>query len=203
VVVSYIYFRAEQNHYKKITSFDSCVAAGFFVTPTYPEKCTAPGKIFINETQKEQKVIDTEATARIEDSFKNLSYIVDGQKIAFYDGVGVLPASTSFKNTATATLEITFSQGSFDINKDFSPDLIILIKKHDERKQSSYYLSSTITLNSGYAGLNALYLDADIASSSILYTNDIITIEYSLFTGAKKKKHFIFKHDILEETTIK
>ncbi len=202
MVCSFFYFYTQQAQYKKITSFESCVLAGYAVTPTYPETCSIPGKTFVHENQKRQEDSLQKQVTTIEDSFKNLAYIIDGQKVTFDNGVGLIPPSLAKKN-ATTTFEISPVQERCDINGDFSPDLVFLIKKQMGGDQAQYYLSSAITLHTGYSGLNALYVDTLVASSTLTYKNNTITIEYLDSHGSKKSKYFIFKNDILEEVVKK
>ncbi len=199
MIVSYVYFSAQQKKYNSITSFESCASKGFFVTTTYPEKCIIPGKIFVNETQKNQEVQE-ETSMTIENSFKNLSYMLDGEKILFYNGIGIISSQTPSKRNATTTLVITETQGSFDINADFSPDIVFLIKKNSGNAAlDEYYIASAVTLNTGYSGVNILYLDTSIASSTIVYKDTIITVEYLDSHTLRKSKRFIFRNGILEE----
>ncbi len=196
---SYFYFSAQHARYKDITTFEECVKGGFEVLATYPEQCKMPGKTFVNPAQEKQKEPPKALAPKIEDSFQNLSYFIEGQKFSLENGIGLIPSNT-IPGKATSTIGIVETPALFDINNDFSPDIIFLLKSVElSTKRTLYYISSAVTLNTGYSGLNALYIGQMVASSTFTHKNGEIVLRYNDEKGAQQTKYFVLQNDILKE----
>ena len=200
-IVSYQYFHAVQVKYLSVTTFKACVDGGFKVTLSYPEKCVMSGKSFTNPLQS-VATSTTEATTLTSGSdFKNLTYTINNEQMAFVDGKYVTTI-----NQMSSTFEITDKQLLHDINNDIKEDAVILLKRtKGGSDQEVYYIASAIGLNNGYSGTNALYVDTNLKSSLFVYKNGEIVLGYTTkeATSTLKEKRFIFTNNTLQQISHK
>ena len=211
LLISFFYFKAAQNHYQSITTFKACVDAGFEKLTTYPETCKMPGKIFTNDEQQEAIAmkhasdtamkIDTTTTAP---DFKNLTYSFEGEPIMLRNGQGVIPSNPLSKR-GTTTIEVIGPQLLFDITGDSIPDTVFLLRTSNSTSSTSsisYYISSALSLNTGYIGINILPLRTMSASSTFVYKNGEIVLNFlDNATRTTVTKHFILENNLLKEIT--
>ena len=205
---SYYYFDAQKNRHAGITSFDDCVSAGYLVVPTYPETCKIPGRVFVNDRQKNVATSTaSRASAYVATSTQehsNLSYFIEGEKIQLQDGVGRIPGSVALKR-ATSTVFASRSTANFDINADSVLDKLLLISTRQTLQGPvEYYLAAALSLNDGYAGSNALPIGTDIASTTIAYGDGVIVVVYhdtSLSQTTSKVRYYTLVNNLLEETS--
>ncbi len=200
LVISYQYFHNVQTKYLSITTFKECVDAGFSVQKSYPEKCVMSGKSFINPLQSEsnkqiQKIKDTAVSV-----YKDLDYIFDGQKIQFKAGVGSFPGNTALRQSSSS-FEILGSPFLYDINDDTILDSTFLVRETKyNQNRSLYYISSAISLKDGFTGLNAVYVDYAVATSTLLFKNGEIVLQYLTENQktTRSEKYFTFEDGILK-----
>lgn len=205
IIISYVYFTRAEKNYRSIVSFSSCASAGYSISTTYPETCSIPGKTFVNEAQIASTTIPalTTTSAPLTNDFRNLSYLLDGQSILLTNGVGILPHTDK---EATTTLGIVGKELVFDINGDSLDDTTFLLKraKEGERSESTYYyLTSALSLNTGYVGLNILSIGEASTTPSLIYKNGFIYVTYTDTHTQKIERRFVFDNNLLKEVIIK
>ncbi len=196
-IFSYQYFHSVQVQYLSITSFQACVDAGYTVVPSYPEKCTMPGKFFINTLQNKATSSPLVASSTIVD-YKNLTYLVDGQQVQLHNGEGTLTTINMLKQLSS-TLKIVGEPFLYDINGDQKTDVVFFLDvSSNTTNPSAQYMSAAIQLHSGYSGANAVFIDRGVNSGAFVYKNGEIVLRYTtLATTTIKEKYFMFKDDIL------
>ncbi len=201
LIISYQYFHVIQKKYLNVTSFTACVDAGFKVIPTYPEKCSMPGKIFVNQNQKKIEVPPHSQNIEKLVDYKNQTYLLNGQQVHFINGHTVTPPD-QLLHQATTSFTILDQPFLYDINGDTLEDTLFLIyAREDSTGKNSYYVGSLVSLNQGFYGTNLLYIDTSILSSLFVYKNDHVILEYTQ-QGNKtiqKQKYFVFENNILKE----
>jgi hypothetical protein len=203
---SYLYFSAKQEMYDTITSYESCVAAGFRVLETYPEVCVLPGKRFTNPKQvlvTPQEKNTGGVSTSTSNFYKNLSYFIEGQKIVLHDGVGnfVLIGQHA---VATGTVEVTDTIFSYDVNNDGILDAIFLLTVTFKEKESSHpivasYIAGALSVQSGFVGSNAVYLSNNIATTSLMYKNGELYVKYLTENGTDTTKYFAVTNNFFTE----
>lgn len=200
-IFSYQYFHFVQIHYLSITSFDTCVKAGYVVTITYPEKCVLPGKSFTNPLQQEQQNISLKEKNSTRDDYKNLSYVVEGQQFQLHNGEGII-FYTVDTIQSSSTIRIIGTPFYYDINNDNKEDIIFLMEVIPKNNQVPLHLiSAALQLNNGYTGTNVLYVDMATHNDSFMYKNGEIVLRYTIGTATTtpQEKYFIFKDAMLIE----
>ncbi len=206
LVVSYQFFHARQKAYIAVSSFKDCVDSGYQVTATYPEKCIAYGKTFINLSQKQsvsKNTIATQSSSTPVKDYKNQAYNIDGEQVYFKDGVGILPENVAI-HRATTTLITMDNPFMEDVNSDGINDTTLLIRTVPiENKKSAYYLTTLLSLNGSMFGINTLFLDYSLISAAYVYKNGELQIGYTTTdaTTTIKQKKFILENNILKQLT--
>lgn len=180
-----------------IHSFDDCINAGFPSLKTYPETCKIPGKLFTNESQRQEDAVPiaTSSTEALISKYKNLSYFIDGQKLTMIEGIGVFAASTSKQITFKLTDAISVFKDT--ANKEYA--FFLVVREDAISKQESYYLGSALSLNFSFTGLNFLFLDTTISAVMFEYINDRLVVTYSTKEGVQKKRNFILENNLIRE----
>ncbi len=206
LVVSYQYFHNIQVKYLQVTSFKECADAGFNVLTTYPEKCIMPGKSFINPLQKKPDDSKSTLSSLTSYNYKNEVYLIEGRSIQFLDGKGILPPNPILKQSTTSLIIIE-KIFLYDINDDAIKDTVFLIRTDHTKFQTknSFYLSSSISLNTGFSGTNGIFLDHSISNATFVYKNGEIVVDY-ITDGASttvKQKYFLLENDILKQVSHK
>lgn len=198
--VSYQYFHMRQKAYLQVTSFASCVEAGYKVLATYPEQCVLYGKHFSNPLQQKSETNSATSSELSPIHYKDQLYIIEGAQVYFHDGKGELPANPILKQSSSSLI-ITGEPFLYDINNDNIKDLIFLMHTDNKNTKKTYYITSSLSLHKGFYGSNALFLDYDVNNSKFLYKNGEIVVSYT--TGdtnvETKEKYFTLENDILKQ----
>ncbi len=201
VVVGYTYFLHKQKEYLAITSYDDCVTSGYEVTTTFPETCSMPGKKFFNPRQKASPPQTSLVVPMSKNDFENMTYVLEGENVTFKNGVGEILSDPLLKRSTT-TLTVTGAPLLFDINEDTATDTVVLLKTlaKDPGTMPSYYITASVSLHTGYTGVNMIYLGDDVASPSLVYKNGGIHLTYtSIRTKKEEMRDFIFDASLLKE----
>jgi hypothetical protein len=200
-IVLYLYFSYVDKQYNNITSFDSCVTAGFPLLPTYPETCHLPGKKFLNPRQQKE-IASTKPISDTADEFENilsLPYITDGIRATFRKE----NATTSEKREPTPEKLFLYSgtHHIHDVTHDGKQDILFVAQETASNTINASYLFLAVGLYDGYSGSNGIFIDTDVASTSFIYSTSTITVNYykktSPLVALKKVLHI--KNDILAE----
>ena len=181
----------------KIQSFEACVAAGYGTSLTHPETCRIPGKIFTNESQQNdteaENSLSASSTALI-NTYKNLTYFVDGQKLQMTEGQGELFSPTAKKGVLFTIIEPTLS-----VQENNASSLFFLVQRKDFPNQIRYYLGAAKSLNFTFVGLNLIFVGISVSSSTLTYDNGTTTLRYTGTKDAQMIKQFTFADDIIKE----
>lgn len=200
LIVSYQYFHNVQIKYLSIKTFKECVDAGFSVQKSYPEKCSMPGKWFINPSQAKADNSPLETKSTLLTEYKNLSYLFDGQNIQFKDGFGLFPGNVSLRQSASS-YEIVGSPFVYDVNNDTILDSTFLVRENKQKQSRSlFYVSSAVSLKDRYTGMNAAYVDYAVATSTFIFKNGEIVVRYTTESEktTPKEKYFTIENGILK-----
>lgn len=198
-VMSYFYFSGVHSLYKSITSFDDCVASGFTVLTTYPEKCVLPGKVFINKNQQRSDAAPPVASEKKTDAYKNTTYTIGGQIVTLTDGKGILSLDIGSQKS-TSSVDIVGDVLYFDVNGDTASDTVLLLSVSNQREQKRFYLATAVALAKGFVGTNGVYLTTNIATSSLRFKNGEINLEYSMTgTTSPVRRYFSLEKNLLKE----
>lgn len=198
-LLGYFYFIDTQKKYVAINSFDQCVSAGYPLLESYPEICKMPGKQFLNPLQQIQK--ENLPREKESNDFRNLTYFIEGTPVTFNDGIGILPSNVSTKRSTT-TLEMIVPPHFIDINNDTILDALLVVRTIDSIRKptGAYYVTASLSLNTGYLGINGLYLGSNLATTSFSYIDNKLVLEYILMKANNKQyKQFVLENAILRE----
>lgn len=195
LIASYFYFSSVNASYRQITSFEACSNAGFTVLPTYPETCKVPGKTFTNELQAQQIAKENEVQiSHIAEEYTKLTYFLNGQDIEFSEG------KSSRIGTSTDTGSFVITDTSFIFKDEETKEHIaFLVEKKETPKNTMYYLSSAMALNTGYVGLNMIPLGSNISSSTFLYASGTLSVMYTTSQVSQQTKQYVFENALLKE----
>ncbi len=187
-VAVYIYFLKTEERYKSITSFESCVAAGYKVLTTYPEQCKIPGKVFTNPGQKKE-VVTQALTSSSTKTYFDLEYLINGTKVTL--GTGTEP----FLPTQLGYVK--------DLNMDMLVDVVFIVEKKINEESSEYYLLLALGLHSGeFAPANGLLIDvlttAVRPSNIYINKNNEIEVAHSCIEGHECFYKYRIVNDILK-----
>ncbi len=205
IIGSYQYFSRVQKTFLTVNSFESCAQAGYRVTTTYPETCIAYFRKFVNSKQKPtthipyNELVLPKGTKKDLD-YKNARYVIDGQELAFKDGIGSFNLQTK-QGEVTIKFVMTNITYAYDLNNDRKEDLMVLLRSDKLPGKVQFYIAPLIALNTREVGGNLVFVDYDIASAAFLYNNGGITLGYTQAgaTSTIIEKSFVYKNDILSE----
>lgn len=180
---SYVYFLRVQENYRSITSFASCVNAGYPILPTYPEQCRVPGKIFTNPNQVREEPSPSQiATSTM--SHVELKYLVDGEFVAIGSSSPQLASTNLYLNA--------------DLNKDSLSDTVFIASEKIDSKESVYYLLLALGLHSGeLAAANGINVGRKEPQTVYLDSSGIIRVTYNCDTKQECSYKFAIQNDIL------
>ena len=198
---SFIYFKMAENRYRSVTSFDSCLHAGFKVVQgVYPEECSMPGKKFINPRQATLPVERVESVVIPSLDYKNLTYLFGEETLYLTDGVGTLAADVLTKRATTTLRVSTGTEFMYDINADTVADTVFILNGTTSLGLPVAYITAAVSLNTGFSGINLVPLHAPIASTSIIYKNGGLTLTYTAASSSRPlSQSFVFESGLLKE----
>lgn len=187
-IMSYIYFLKTEEAHSSITSFESCIKAGYPVLPTYPEECKIPGKTFTNPNQVKETTSPAQTSSSTETYF-DLQYLINGAKAT----IGT--SSEQFLPTQVGHV--------IDLNYDSLPDVAFVVEKKVGAETSEYYLLLALGLHNGeFAAANGLLISelTTKAKPTNVYinNNNEIEVAYTCIEGHECFYKFIVKDDILQ-----
>ncbi len=183
-VASYTYFLRVQENYRSITSFASCVDAGYPILPTYPEQCRIPGKTFTNPNQVREE-LSPSLLATSTTNHTELKYLVDGDLVTI---------GSSSSQLASTDLYL-----SADLNKDSLSDTVFIASKKIDSKETAYYLLLALGLHSGeLAAANGVEIGRKEPQAAYVDSNGIIRVTYSCDIEPECSYMFVIVNDILE-----
>lgn len=134
-LIAYLFFIEAEKKYKSISSFETCVNAGYPVSSNYPEECKIPGKTFVNPKQIKEVVTNVQSTTPNLDHL-NLSYLINGQTVSI---------GTSSEDLVMFEIEPI----RLDVNGDKLQDVLFVAEKKLTNKSSIYYLMLALGLHNG------------------------------------------------------
>lgn len=187
-IMSYIYFLKTEEAHSSITSFESCLKAGYPVLPTYPEECKIPGKTFTNPNQVKE-VVSPSQTASSTKAYFDLEYLINGAKVTI--------------GTRDEQLLPTQVGHAIDLNNDSLLDVAFVAEKKVSIETSEYYLLLALGLhNGGFTAANGLLI-SELTSKAkptnvYINKNNEIEVAYTCMEGYECFYKFIVKDDILE-----
>lgn len=187
-IMSYVYFLKTEEAHSSITSFESCIKAGYPVLPTYPEECKIPGKTFTNPNQAKETTSPAQTSSSTKTYF-DLQYLINGAKVT------IGPRSEQFLPTQIGHV--------IDLNNDSLQDVAFVVEKKVGTETSEYYLLLALGLhNGGFAAANGLLISelTTKAKPTNVYinNNNEIEVAYTCIEGHECFYKFIVKDDILQ-----
>jgi hypothetical protein len=200
-VILYFYFENLNKKHIAIESFRSCVAAGYPLLKTYPERCKIPGKIFENPLQVAQpiqKVITGTSTPNSL-NHKNLTYSIEGSLFTMNNGKAFIAPNANTK--ATTTVSYFGNEVRTDFNNDKENDIAFLFTSTDEIGGLKFYLTTALQREKMYTGTNAIILGEDITPLSTRYENGNIVVRFTKKISPTKIqiRYFVIENNVLQE----
>jgi hypothetical protein len=110
-------------------------------------------------------------------SFKDSTYLIDGQPVTLVNG-----AAESEIATGSAEKQITKyfgNEATGDLNGDRLDDVAFLLTQDNGGSGTFYYVIAALRTDNGYQGTNAIFLGDRIAPQSTEINNGVITVDYA------------------------
>jgi hypothetical protein len=202
----YFYFENLNKQHLAVQSFKDCVAAGYPLLKTYPERCKIPGKIFENPLQAAEplKTVTEVATSTpylSQYTYKNIAYTIEGSLFRMSNGVAFMPPNATTR--ATTTITYFGKEVRTDFNNDKEIDIAFLVTSVENTVSSNFYIVTALQKEKQYTGTNAILIGKDIIPLSTHYENKTIVVRFTTkFTPNKPQaRYFTVENNLLKEIT--